>query len=252
MLEQSKGVFAAGVAGAPVTKWGLYDTHYTERYLGDPKRDAAAYARADAIDDAAKIVDPLLLVHGMADDNVVLDNSTAFAAQMQAANRPFEMMLYPGQDPRRGARPACLDHDRAVPRPDGEGSRAVKRRWLIGVSALALVAAGGTLYLAPLAAEPNGANDCGGFLPAVPPVRPSAAQVPEPAWAQRGGTVNDASCLSRTAVAGVVAVRSEADVARALAYATRAQPAGIGGGGEAFDGRAGVSRGRGGARHARA
>lgn len=97
LLEQSRGVFAAGVAGAPVTKWGLYDTHYTERYLGDPKRDAAAYARADALDDADRIVDPLLVVHGMADDNVVLDNTTAFAARMQTANRPFEMMLYPGK-----------------------------------------------------------------------------------------------------------------------------------------------------------
>lgn len=97
LLQQSKGVFAAGVAGAPVTKWELYDTHYTERFLGDPKRDAAAYKRADAIDDAANIVDPLLLIHGMADDNVVLDNTTAFAAKMQAANRPFEMMLYPGK-----------------------------------------------------------------------------------------------------------------------------------------------------------
>lgn len=97
LLEQSKHVFAAGVAGAPVTKWGLYDTHYTERYLGQPQTDGAAYARADAVADAPKIVDPLLLVHGMADDNVVLDNTTAFAAKMQAANRPFEMMLYPGK-----------------------------------------------------------------------------------------------------------------------------------------------------------
>jgi dipeptidyl-peptidase-4 len=85
------------VAGAPVTRWQLYDTHYTERYMGDPKRDALAYARADALGDAPKIADPLLLIHGMADDNVVLDNSTAFAAKMQAENRPFEMMLYPGK-----------------------------------------------------------------------------------------------------------------------------------------------------------
>lgn len=97
LLQQSQGVFAAGVAGAPVTKWELYDTHYTERYLGDPKRDAAAYKRGDAIADADRIVDPLLVIHGMADDNVVLDNTTAFAARMQATNTPFEMMLYPGK-----------------------------------------------------------------------------------------------------------------------------------------------------------
>jgi len=99
MLEANPGVYAAGISGAPVTKWELYDTHYTERYMGaDPKgRDAKAYAKSDAIDDAAKIRDPLLLIHGMADDNVVLDNSTAFAAKMQATNTPFEMMMYPGK-----------------------------------------------------------------------------------------------------------------------------------------------------------
>ena len=97
MLEANPGVYAAGISGAPVTKWELYDTHYTERYMGDPRKDAKAYAASNAIEDAAKISDPLLLIHGMSDDNVVLDNSTAFAARMQAENRPFEMMLYPGE-----------------------------------------------------------------------------------------------------------------------------------------------------------
>jgi len=97
MLEANPGVYAAGIAGAPVTKWALYDTHYTERYMGDPRKEAKAYAASDAIEDAAKIKDPLLLIHGMADDNVVLDNSTAFAAKMQAENVPFEMMFYPGK-----------------------------------------------------------------------------------------------------------------------------------------------------------
>jgi dipeptidyl-peptidase-4 len=99
MLEANPGVYAAGVAGAPVTKWDLYDTHYTERYMGtDPKgRDAKAYATSNAMGDAAKIADPLMLIHGMSDDNVVFENSTAFAAKMQAANRPFEMMFYPGK-----------------------------------------------------------------------------------------------------------------------------------------------------------
>lgn len=97
MLEANPGVYAAGISGAPVTKWELYDTHYTERYMGDPKRDAAAYKASNAIDEAARIRDPLMLIHGMADDNVVLDNATAFAARMQAQNVPFEMMLYPGK-----------------------------------------------------------------------------------------------------------------------------------------------------------
>ena len=97
MLEANPGVYAAGISGAPVTKWELYDTHYTERYMGDPKKDAKAYAASDALGDANRISDPLLLIHGMSDDNVVFTNSTAFAAKMQADNVPFEMMFYPGK-----------------------------------------------------------------------------------------------------------------------------------------------------------
>lgn len=97
MMEAHPGAFAAGISGAPVTDWALYDTHYTERYMGDPARDAAAYRASSALALAERITDPLLVMHGMADDNVFLDNTTAFAARMQAANRPFEMMLYPGK-----------------------------------------------------------------------------------------------------------------------------------------------------------
>ncbi|WP_353227601.1 DPP IV N-terminal domain-containing protein [Novosphingobium sp.] len=97
MLQAHPGAWAAGVAVAPVTRWELYDTAYTERYLGDPKAPGGVYERAGAIADAAKIADPLLVIHGMADDNVVLDNTTALAAALQAQAIPFEMMLYPGQ-----------------------------------------------------------------------------------------------------------------------------------------------------------
>jgi dipeptidyl-peptidase 4 len=96
MLQAHPGVFAAGIAGAPVTKWELYDTHYTERYMGTPQADGAAYARASALPDAGKIKDPLLLIHGMADDNVVFENSSALIARLQGEAVPFEMMLYPG------------------------------------------------------------------------------------------------------------------------------------------------------------
>lgn len=96
MLEADQGLYAAGIAGAPVTKWELYDTAYTERYLGDPKAEPKTYEKADALADAGKIRDPLLIVHGMSDDNVVFENSSALIARMQAENVPFEMMLYPG------------------------------------------------------------------------------------------------------------------------------------------------------------
>lgn len=98
MLEADQGLYAAGIAGAPVTKWELYDTAYTERYMGlpAPEADAAAYEKSDALKDATKIADPLLLIHGMSDDNVVFENSSALIAELQANAVPFDMMLYPG------------------------------------------------------------------------------------------------------------------------------------------------------------
>ncbi len=94
LLEAAPHAFAAGIAGAPVTRWELYDTAYTERYLGRP--GDGAYGPSDALADAARIADPLLLIHGMADDNVVFENSTALMAALQHANRPFDLMVYPG------------------------------------------------------------------------------------------------------------------------------------------------------------
>ncbi|MFM7348460.1 MAG: DPP IV N-terminal domain-containing protein [Erythrobacter sp.] len=96
MLEADPGLYAAGIAGAPVTRWELYDTHYTERYMGDPREVKAAYDTASAIPDATKIADPMLLIHGMADDNVVFENSSELISVLQEDNVPFEMMLYPG------------------------------------------------------------------------------------------------------------------------------------------------------------
>jgi dipeptidyl-peptidase-4 len=80
-----------------VTKWELYDTHYTERYLGNPAFDPKPYQTSDAIDDAVKITEPFLLLHGMSDDNVVFENSSMLADRLQAADRPFDMMFYVGQ-----------------------------------------------------------------------------------------------------------------------------------------------------------
>ena len=95
-LQADPGLYAAGISGAPVTRWELYDTHYTERFMGDPRQVPEAYDKASAIPDATKITDPLLLIHGMADDNVVFENATEIISVLQEHNRPFEMMLYPG------------------------------------------------------------------------------------------------------------------------------------------------------------
>jgi len=109
MLEAApKGLYAAGVVGAPVTKWELYDTHYTERFLGNPAIDQKPYESSDALAGALKIDEPFLLIHGMSDDNVVFQNSTLLADELQAHNRPFEMMFYVGQ----------------THRPAGEGRQA--------------------------------------------------------------------------------------------------------------------------------
>ena len=95
-LEADPGLYAAGISGAPVTRWELYDTHYTERYMGNPRDVPEAYEKASAIPEASQISDPLLLIHGMADDNVVFENSSELISVLQESNTPFEMMLYPG------------------------------------------------------------------------------------------------------------------------------------------------------------
>jgi dipeptidyl-peptidase-4 len=97
LLQAAPGAFAAGIAGAPVTRWELYDTHYTERFLGDPRKDGEAYAKASALTNATDIKDPLLLIHGLSDDNVLFQNSTELMAKLQEAKVPFEVMVYPGK-----------------------------------------------------------------------------------------------------------------------------------------------------------
>lgn len=81
-------VFHAAVAGAPVTDWRRYDTHYTERYLGHPDVDPEAYDRSSLLADAARLRRPLLLLHGFADDNVVAAHSVALSNALLSAGRP--------------------------------------------------------------------------------------------------------------------------------------------------------------------
>lgn len=95
-LLQAPEAFAAGVAGAPVTDWTLYDTHYTERYLSTPQANAAGYEASNVLTYADKLRRPLLLVHGMADDNVLFAHSTALMKKLQDLQKPFDLMTYPG------------------------------------------------------------------------------------------------------------------------------------------------------------
>ncbi len=89
-------VFHAAVAGAPVTDWTLYDTHYTERYLGHPDTDPDPYTRSSLIADAGALTRPLLLVHGMADDNVVAAHTLRLSSALLAAGRPHSVLPLSG------------------------------------------------------------------------------------------------------------------------------------------------------------
>lgn len=89
-------VFHAAVAGAPVTEWRLYDTHYTERYLGNPSIDPAPYDGSSLLRDADKLSRPLLLVHGLTDDNVVAAHTLQLSSALLAAGRPHEVLPLSG------------------------------------------------------------------------------------------------------------------------------------------------------------
>jgi len=88
--------FAAGVSGAPVTDWTLYDTHYTERYLGHPAQNAKGYQDSSVFPYSNGLKGDLLIYHGMADDNVLFSNSTKLFSDLQQKGKMFEMMTYPG------------------------------------------------------------------------------------------------------------------------------------------------------------
>lgn len=98
LLTADNTPFKAGAAGAPPTEWSLYDTAYTERYMGKPDENKDGYAHADVIGRIGKLKPgSLLLLHGMADDNVIFENSTRLMAALQKQAIPFETMLYPGE-----------------------------------------------------------------------------------------------------------------------------------------------------------
>jgi dipeptidyl-peptidase-4 len=96
-LFKAPEYFKAGVSGAPVTDWRLYDTHYTERYMGHPKTHTEAYQKSSVLPYATQLKAPLLIYHGMADDNVLFKNSTMLYKRLQDNNIPFFVMDYPGK-----------------------------------------------------------------------------------------------------------------------------------------------------------
>ncbi|MFG2911800.1 alpha/beta fold hydrolase [Kitasatospora sp. NPDC048298] len=89
-------VFHAAVAGAPVTDWELYDTHYTERYLGDPAERPEVYAANSLSGYAAGLERPLMIIHGLADDNVVAAHTLRLSSALLAAGRPHTVLPLSG------------------------------------------------------------------------------------------------------------------------------------------------------------
>lgn len=97
LLTKAGDYFRAGVARAPVTDWGLYDTHYTERYLGRPDEPGDVYQNSSVFAHLDGLQSRLLLVHGMADDNVVFSNSVRLMNELQNRGVQFDLMTYPGK-----------------------------------------------------------------------------------------------------------------------------------------------------------
>jgi dipeptidyl-peptidase-4 len=89
-------VFHAAVAGAPVTDWSLYDTAYTERYLGTPDGNPDAYARTSLLTRAGDLERPLMIIHGLADDNVLAAHSLQLSSSLLAAGRPHTLLPLSG------------------------------------------------------------------------------------------------------------------------------------------------------------
>jgi dipeptidyl-peptidase-4 len=87
--------FAAGISGAPVTDWRNYDSIYTERYMNTPQENPEGYDSTSAVKAAKNLHGKLLLIHGIMDDNVHIQNSIQFMEELQKADKDFEVMFYP-------------------------------------------------------------------------------------------------------------------------------------------------------------
>ncbi len=94
-LTHAPDAFAAGAAVAPVTDWRLYDSIYTERYMGTPASNPEGYAAGSVLDAVSELDDPLLVIHGTGDDNVHLQHTMQFADQAWREGKRFDLVLFP-------------------------------------------------------------------------------------------------------------------------------------------------------------
>lgn len=96
-LCRAPEVFVAGVAGAPVTSWDGYDTHYTERYMGTPEDNPEGYRSSSVMTHVENLRGRLLLIHGMLDENVHFRHTARLVDALHKANKPHELLLYPNE-----------------------------------------------------------------------------------------------------------------------------------------------------------
>ncbi|MEO8582258.1 MAG: DPP IV N-terminal domain-containing protein [Flavitalea sp.] len=96
-LTYGADVFTLGIADYSVTDWKLYDTHFTERFMNKPEDNVEGYIKTSVLTYAPKLRGVLRIVHGSTDDNVHMQNTLQFINLLEDLNKPFELMIYPGQ-----------------------------------------------------------------------------------------------------------------------------------------------------------
>ncbi len=96
-LLRASDVFRSAVAGAPVTDWAGYDTHYTERYMGSPEDNPAGYDNSSAVQRAGSLAGDLLLIHGMIDENVHFRHTVRFIAALIRHGKRFDLLPFPSE-----------------------------------------------------------------------------------------------------------------------------------------------------------
>jgi len=94
-LARAPEIFSVSVAGAPVTQWDGYDTHYTERYLGTPSNNPVGYAESSVVANVRGIIGRLLLVHGLIDENVHFRHTARLINALIRERKPYDLVLFP-------------------------------------------------------------------------------------------------------------------------------------------------------------
>jgi dipeptidyl-peptidase-4 len=110
-LTDRPDIFHAAVSGAPVTDWTLYDTAYTERYMGFPQENVEGYAKASALAKVGDIEGSLLLCHGLLDENVLFRQSAVLVNELVKEQKAYDLALFPSErhGPRRPQDRAFLE-----------------------------------------------------------------------------------------------------------------------------------------------